>query len=123
MGRGVQDLQGEFPSIAPSTACFEERCVLCPQEKQHFIVVDMAYQGFATGELDKDAAGLRLLARDGHQMAFCQSFAKNMGLYGNITHACTCTCTCTPCACISVHDHISSLEGAMELKFVPFCSS
>ena len=44
--------------------------------------VDMAYQGFATGDLEKDSAGLRLLAKDGHKLALCQSFSKNMGLYG-----------------------------------------
>lgn len=42
----------------------------------------MAYQGFATGDLDRDAAGLRLLAKDGHKLMLCQSFSKNMGLYG-----------------------------------------
>ena len=52
------------------------------REKSHYVVVDMAYQGFATGDLDRDAAGLRLLVRDGHKLMLCQSFAKNMGLYG-----------------------------------------
>ena len=52
------------------------------KEKNHFVVVDMAYQGFATGDLDNDAAGLRLLVRDGHKLMLCQSFSKNMGLYG-----------------------------------------
>ena len=52
------------------------------KEKNHFVVMDMAYQGFASGDLDRDAAGLRLLANDGHKLLLCQSFAKNMGLYG-----------------------------------------
>lgn len=52
------------------------------KEKEHFVVVDMAYQGFATGDLDRDAAGLRLLIKDGHKPMLCQSFSKNMGLYG-----------------------------------------
>ena len=51
-------------------------------EKKHCVMVDMAYQGFATGELDRDAAGLRKLVADGHKVVFCQSFSKNMGLYG-----------------------------------------
>ena len=42
----------------------------------------MAYQGFATGNLDADAAGLRQLVADGHNVMLCQSFSKNMGLYG-----------------------------------------
>ena len=45
-------------------------------------MVDMAYQGFATGDLDADSADLKLLVKDGHQVALCQSFSKNMGLYG-----------------------------------------
>ena len=52
------------------------------REKNHFVVVDMAYQGFATGDLDADSAGLKLLVKDGHQVALCQSFSKNMELYG-----------------------------------------
>lgn len=54
------------------------------KEKNHYVVVDMAYQGFATGDLDRDAAGVRLLAKDGHKLMLCQSFAKNMGLYGEL---------------------------------------
>lgn len=42
----------------------------------------MAYQGFATGDIDRDAAAVRLFVQDGHQLALSQSFAKNMGLYG-----------------------------------------
>ena len=36
-----------------------------------------------TGDFDKDAAAFRLFLKDGHQVALSQSFAKNMGLYGN----------------------------------------
>lgn len=46
------------------------------------MLVDMAYQGFATGDLERDAAGVKLLVKDGHKIALCQSFSKNMGLYG-----------------------------------------
>ena len=52
------------------------------QEKQHFVVMDMAYQGFASGDLDRDAGALRLFVSEGHQVAYAQSFSKNMGLYG-----------------------------------------
>lgn len=47
-----------------------------------FPFFDMAYQGFASGDIDKDAAAVRLFVRDGHDIALAQSFAKNMGLYG-----------------------------------------
>lgn len=43
---------------------------------------DNAYQGFASGDLDADAASVRLFADAGIDMVLSQSFAKNMGLYG-----------------------------------------
>lgn len=43
---------------------------------------DVAYQGFASGDLDVDAASVRLFADAGIDMLLSQSFAKNMGLYG-----------------------------------------
>lgn len=42
----------------------------------------MAYQGFASGDISKDAFALRYFIEDGHQVALAQSYAKNMGLYG-----------------------------------------
>lgn len=42
----------------------------------------MAYQGFASGDCDRDALPLRLFVKDGHQVILSQSFSKNMGLYG-----------------------------------------
>ena len=42
----------------------------------------MAYQGFASGDTDKDAWALRHFVQDGHKVLVAQSFAKNMGLYG-----------------------------------------
>lgn len=47
-----------------------------------FPFFDMAYQGFATGDCDRDSSAVRLFLDDGHQIALAQSFAKNMGLYG-----------------------------------------
>ena len=52
------------------------------QEKKLFPFFDMAYQGFATGDVDRDAVGVRTFADDGHQILLCQSYSKNMGLYG-----------------------------------------
>lgn len=42
----------------------------------------MAYQGFASGDIDRDAFAVRQFLSDGHCIALAQSFAKNMGLYG-----------------------------------------
>ena len=43
---------------------------------------DSAYQGFATGDLEKDAWPIRYFIQEGFQMIVSQSFAKNAGLYG-----------------------------------------
>lgn len=34
------------------------------------------------GDMAHDAAAVRMFLKDGHQIALAQSFAKNMGLYG-----------------------------------------
>jgi len=43
---------------------------------------DSAYQGFATGDLDRDAFAIQYFANNGHPVLASQSFAKNFGLYG-----------------------------------------
>ncbi|KAK3191789.1 aspartate transaminase aat1 [Lecanicillium sp. MT-2017a] len=52
------------------------------KEQEHFAFFDMAYQGFASGDINKDAFAVRHFVEQGHNVALCQSFAKNMGLYG-----------------------------------------
>jgi aspartate aminotransferase len=47
-----------------------------------FPFFDCAYQGFASGDLDKDAYAIRLFANMGMELFAAQSFAKNFGLYG-----------------------------------------
>lgn len=47
-----------------------------------FPFFDSAYQGFASGCIDKDAWPIRYFIEQGFQMMVAQSFAKNMGLYG-----------------------------------------
>jgi aspartate aminotransferase len=48
------------------------------KEKGHFPFFDMAYQGFASGNADRDAFAPRYFVKEGHNIALCQSFAKNM---------------------------------------------
>ncbi|EAU93028.2 aspartate Aminotransferase [Coprinopsis cinerea okayama7 len=55
------------------------------KEKKLFPFFDMAYQGFASGNTARDAFALRHFVAQGHQVAVAQSFAKNMGLYGERT--------------------------------------
>ncbi|KAJ1869249.1 Aspartate aminotransferase, cytoplasmic [Coemansia sp. RSA 990] len=54
-------------------------------EQGHFPFFDCAYQGFATGSVDDDAFAIRLFASRGFEMLVAESFAKNMGLYGERT--------------------------------------
>eukprot|EP00184_Porphyridium_aerugineum_P000745 CAMPEP_0184697774 /NCGR_PEP_ID=MMETSP0313-20130426/4619_1 /TAXON_ID=2792 /ORGANISM="Porphyridium aerugineum, Strain SAG 1380-2" /LENGTH=424 /DNA_ID=CAMNT_0027156611 /DNA_START=410 /DNA_END=1684 /DNA_ORIENTATION=+ len=52
-------------------------------KKKHFVVLfDNAYQGFASGDLNKDAWSVRFFVDAGLEVFITQSFAKNMGLYG-----------------------------------------
>jgi len=62
------------------------------KEREHFVFFDLAYQGFASGDPEKDAAPVRLFLDDGHNVAIAQSFAKNFGLYGERIGALTMVC-------------------------------
>jgi len=45
-------------------------------------VLDNAYQGYASGSLEKDGFSMRLFEEAGQEYFVAQSFAKNFGLYG-----------------------------------------
>ena len=62
------------------------------KSRKLFPFLDMAYQGFATGDIDRDATAVRQFIEDGHQIALAQSFAKNMGLYGERVGAFSIVC-------------------------------
>lgn len=53
---------------------------VCKQNKL-FVFMDSAYQGFASGDPDRDAWAVRYFVEQGHEMLVAQSFAKNFGLY------------------------------------------
>ncbi|QLL30533.1 hypothetical protein HG536_0A03510 [Torulaspora globosa] len=99
------DLDGFLESIkdAPSGsvvllhACAHNPTGLDPAEKQwpaileaiasknHIALFDSAYQGFASGSLDRDAFAIRLGVEKLAKVSpvfVCQSFAKNVGMYG-----------------------------------------
>lgn len=63
------------------------------KKRNLFTFFDMAYQGFASGDINKDAYAVRLFAKEGHQFALSQSFAKNMGLYGERIGALSLICS------------------------------
>ena len=47
-----------------------------------FPFIDCAYQGFASGDLAKDAWAVRYFVEQGFELCVAQSYAKNFGLYG-----------------------------------------
>ncbi|KAK6328514.1 hypothetical protein J4Q44_G00004920 [Coregonus suidteri] len=59
------------------------------KRRKLFVFFDSAYQGFASGCLDKDAWAVRYFVTQGFEMFCAQSFSKNFGLYnervGNLT--------------------------------------
>lgn len=48
----------------------------------HFLTRLQAYQGFASGDLERDAWPVRYFVSQGFELFVSQSFAKNLGLYG-----------------------------------------
>lgn len=52
------------------------------KSKGHIAWFDSAYQGFASGDLDKDAFAVQQFLKDGHNIMTSISYAKNFGLYG-----------------------------------------
>lgn len=59
-----------------------ERVADVMSQKGHYAFFDCAYQGFASGDLDRDAWAFREFVNRGIPTLVCQSFAKNAGLYG-----------------------------------------
>jgi aspartate/tyrosine/aromatic aminotransferase len=55
------------------------------KERKFLVLMDTAYHGLVTGILDKDAYPVRLMATKKVSVMVAQSYAKNMGLYGQRT--------------------------------------
>jgi aspartate aminotransferase len=49
------------------------------KRRKLLVFMDMAYQGFASGNIDDDAYAVRKFAEDNHHLVLAQSYAKNMG--------------------------------------------
>ena len=62
------------------------------EERGHLVLFDMAYQGFASGDCERDAAAVRMFVERGHGILLAQSYAKNMGLYGERIGALSVVC-------------------------------
>lgn len=74
--------------VDPTPEQWKEISQIC-KKKNHFVFFDLAYQGFASGNPEKDASAVRQFISDGHKITISQSFAKNFGLYGQRTGALT----------------------------------
>ncbi|XP_063053527.1 aspartate aminotransferase, mitochondrial [Engraulis encrasicolus] len=62
------------------------------KKRNLLVFFDMAYQGFASGDIDRDAWAVRHFIEEGHNIVLSQSFAKNMGLYGERVGGFTVVC-------------------------------
>jgi aspartate/tyrosine/aromatic aminotransferase len=80
--------------------------------KRLFPLMDSAYQGFASGDLDKDTFALRLFADRGIELALCLSFAKNLGLYCERVGLCA-VAVKTEAIAKAVHTNFSSIIRPM----------
>eukprot|EP01025_Chloroclados_australasicus_P018885 TRINITY_DN2007_c0_g1_i1.p1 TRINITY_DN2007_c0_g1~~TRINITY_DN2007_c0_g1_i1.p1 ORF type:complete len:468 (-),score=59.23 TRINITY_DN2007_c0_g1_i1:667-2070(-) len=67
--------------IDPTKEQWQQIAEVC-REKGHLPFFDVAYQGFATGDLEEDAYAPRLFAEKGLEFLVAQSYSKNLGLYG-----------------------------------------
>lgn len=78
--------------IDPTKEQWKEILEMC-KSKNFLPFIDLAYQGFATGDLDDDAYAVRLFAESGIQFLVAESFSKNVGLYGERIGAIHFVCT------------------------------
>jgi len=62
------------------------------KDRKLYAFFDMAYQGFASGDVDYDAFAVRYFLEEGHNICLAQSYAKNMGLYGERAGCFTIVC-------------------------------
>lgn len=67
--------------VDPTREQWKKISEIC-KKNELFVFFDMAYQGFASGDVDGDAFAVRYFLEQGHNICLAQSFAKNMGLYG-----------------------------------------
>ncbi|KAK6162039.1 hypothetical protein DH2020_001880 [Rehmannia glutinosa] len=97
-----------------------ERIADVIQEKSHIPFFDVAYQGFASGSLDKDASSVRLFAARGMELLIAQSYSKNLGLYAERIGAINVVCSTSEVAKGKEQYHGSSVpeELCAEKEFV-----
>ena len=93
--------------VDPTMDTWKKLSDVC-HEKQHIVFFDSAYQGFASGNPEKDAEGFRYFVDQGHCLVLAQSFSKNFGLYGERVGALNVVCG-TKQEAVSVASQLSVL--------------
>eukprot|EP00842_Homolaphlyctis_polyrhiza_P005408 jgi/Hompol1/5869/HPOL_000119-RA len=90
--------------VDPTIDQWKQIAAVC-REKNHVVFFDCAYQGFASGSLDRDAQAVRYFVDQGFEVLIAQSFAKNFGLYNERT-GCLSIVTKSP-------DHVASVNSQL----------
>lgn len=85
------------------------------KQRNLFPFFDMAYQGFASGDADKDAWAMRYFIDQGANLVLSQSFAKNMGMYGERVGGFTVIC--------SDADEAKRVESQLKILIRPMYSN
>lgn len=85
------------------------------REKRHFPFFDCAYQGFASGDLERDAWAVRYFVSEGFELCVAQSFAKNFGLYGERAGAFHFVTAPTPSSPGSATDTVARLASQLAI--------
>jgi aspartate aminotransferase len=67
--------------VDPTLDQWKGLSAVCKQ-REHVLLFDNAYQGYASGDPVRDAQSFNMFVQDGHLPLVCQSFAKNFSLYG-----------------------------------------
>ncbi|KAI0522949.1 hypothetical protein KFK09_005338 [Dendrobium nobile] len=92
-----------------------EQIRLLMRSKELLPFFDSAYQGFASGSLDADAQSVRIFVADGGECLAAQSYAKNMGLYGERVGALSIVCKSS--------DVAARVESQLKLVIRPMYSN
>jgi aspartate aminotransferase len=82
------------------------------KEKNHLAVFDSAYQGFASGDLDRDGQSVRIFVDLGLELLIAQSYAKNFGLY-NERCGCLVVVTKSTDEAVRVRSNLCAIQRAM----------
>lgn len=84
----------------------------CITERDHLPFFDFAYQGFASGNMEHDAAAIRTFVASGKECFVAQSFSKNLGFYSERL-GCMMTVTSTPDQALHVRSQLQQIIRGM----------